>query len=199
MPNDECRNIRACGMRFVIRASSFPVIRLLIFAIRAYQLTISPAQIFLFGPTAGCRFTPTCSQYAMDAIQAHGALAGGALAARRICRCHPWGGCGHDPVPKKAECRKPECLDKHSKFSWTEQESLLFRFAPRCSCSGFSSRRNWQCSNRNGSGSVERDQRGRPGAKPAGCRDQHRQRRFTRAGHRSRFLPSTRTRRNNRS
>jgi putative component of membrane protein insertase Oxa1/YidC/SpoIIIJ protein YidD len=37
----------------------------------------------------------------MDAIQARGALAGGALAARRICRCHPWGGCGHDPAPKK--------------------------------------------------------------------------------------------------
>jgi putative membrane protein insertion efficiency factor len=72
-----------------------------IFAIRAYQLTISPAQTFLFGPTGGCRFTPTCSQYAMDAVQEHGALAGGALAAKRICRCHPWGGCGHDPAPKK--------------------------------------------------------------------------------------------------
>ena len=48
------------------------------FAVRAYQLTISPAQAFLFGPTGGCRFTPTCSQYAMDAIRARGALAGGA-------------------------------------------------------------------------------------------------------------------------
>jgi uncharacterized protein len=74
----------------------------LVFAIRAYQLTISPTLIFLFGGGAGCRFTPTCSHYAMDAVQAHGALAGGALAARRICRCHPWGGCGHDPVPKAA-------------------------------------------------------------------------------------------------
>ena len=64
-------------------------------------LTIAPAQVFLFGPAGGCRFTPTCSQYAMDAIRAHGALAGGALAAKRICRCHPWGGCGHDPVPEK--------------------------------------------------------------------------------------------------
>ncbi len=73
----------------------------LIFAIRVYRWTISPMQIFLFGPTGGCRFTPTCSQYAMDAIHAHGALAGGVLAAKRICRCHPWGGCGHDPVPKK--------------------------------------------------------------------------------------------------
>ena len=82
-------------------ALNVPIIFALIFAIRAYRWTISPAQVFLFGPTGGCRFTPTCSQYATDAIHAHGALAGGALAARRICRCHPWGGCGHDPVPKK--------------------------------------------------------------------------------------------------
>jgi putative membrane protein insertion efficiency factor len=82
-----------------IRHSTF-VIRALALAIRGYQLTISPAQVFLFGPAGGCRFTPTCSQYAMDAVQEHGALAGGALAAKRIYRCHPWGGCGHDPVPK---------------------------------------------------------------------------------------------------
>jgi uncharacterized protein len=74
---------------------------ILIFAIRVYRWTVSPAQIFLFGPTAGCRFTPTCSQYAMDAIWEHGAIAGSWLAAKRICRCHPWGGCGHDPAPKK--------------------------------------------------------------------------------------------------
>ena len=64
-----------------------------IFAIRLYRWTISPMQVFLFGPTAGCRFTPSCSQYALEAVQERGALAGGALAARRICRCHPWGGC----------------------------------------------------------------------------------------------------------
>ncbi len=87
MLNVECRTLN-------VSAS------VLIFAVRAYQLTISPALAFLFGPTGGCRFTPTCSQYALDAIRARGALAGGALAARRICRCHPWGGCGHDPVPE---------------------------------------------------------------------------------------------------
>ena len=76
---------------------------LLVFAIRLYRWTISPAQVFLFGPAGGCRFTPTCSQYAMDAVREHGAVTGGALAAKRICRCHPWGGCGHDPVPGKAE------------------------------------------------------------------------------------------------
>jgi len=75
-----------------------PVQHILIFAIRAYRWTVSPAQIFLFGPTGGCRFTPTCSQYAIEAVQTHGALAGTALATKRICRCHPWGGCGHDPV-----------------------------------------------------------------------------------------------------
>jgi putative membrane protein insertion efficiency factor len=78
--------------------SSF-VIRVLTLAIRVYQLTISPAQAFLFGPAGGCRFTPTCSQYALDAIRSQGAIAGGWLAVKRICRCHPWGRCGHDPAP----------------------------------------------------------------------------------------------------
>jgi putative membrane protein insertion efficiency factor len=73
---------------------------ILIFAIRVYRWTISPAQVFLFGPTGGCRFTPTCSQYAMEAVREHGAMAGGWLGLKRTCRCHPWGDCGHDPVPK---------------------------------------------------------------------------------------------------
>jgi len=76
-----------------------PAQHILVLILRAYRWTISPAQFFLFGPTGGCRFTPTCSQYAVEAIQSHGALAGAALAAGRVCRCHPWGGCGHDPVP----------------------------------------------------------------------------------------------------
>ena len=89
------------GLRhsLVISASSL-VIRVLTLAIRVYQLTISPAQIFLFGAGSGCRFTPTCSQYAMDAIHTRGAVAGGWLATRRICRCHPWGQGGHDLVPE---------------------------------------------------------------------------------------------------
>ena len=73
---------------------------ILIFAIRVYRLTIAPAQTLLLGPTGGCRFTPTCSQYAMDAIRERGALAGGWMGLKRICRCHPWGRCGHDPAPK---------------------------------------------------------------------------------------------------
>jgi len=73
----------------------------LIFLIRLYRWTISPAMVSLFGPGSGCRFTPSCSQYAMDAIRSRGALAGGWLAVKRICRCHPRGGCGHDPALEK--------------------------------------------------------------------------------------------------
>lgn len=67
--------------------------KLLILPIRLYQLFVSPML-----PPA-CRFTPTCSQYAIEAIQKHGVLKGLYLAVRRILRCHPWGGSGYDPVP----------------------------------------------------------------------------------------------------
>ncbi len=67
--------------------------RLLILPIRFYQLCISP----MF-PSA-CRFTPTCSQYAIEALRKHGAVRGLWLALRRLSRCHPWGGSGYDPVP----------------------------------------------------------------------------------------------------
>ncbi len=66
---------------------------LLLSVIRAYQLLVSP-----FSPPA-CRFTPTCSQYAAEAISRYGACAGGWLAVKRLARCHPWGGHGDDPVP----------------------------------------------------------------------------------------------------
>ncbi|MBP6562564.1 MAG: membrane protein insertion efficiency factor YidD [Neisseriaceae bacterium] len=67
--------------------------RLFKLIIRFYQLCISP----LIPPR--CRYTPTCSQYALEAIHKHGACKGGCLAAKRICRCHPFGGSGYDPVP----------------------------------------------------------------------------------------------------
>jgi uncharacterized protein len=83
---------------------------ILIFAIRVYRWTISPALIFIFGANYGCRFTPTCSQYATEAIRSRGVIVGSWLALKRICRCHPFGKCGHDPVPKsdgrKAESEK---------------------------------------------------------------------------------------------
>lgn len=67
--------------------------RFLIGSIKFYQWAISP----LLPPA--CRFTPTCSEYASQALQAHGVARGGALALRRLARCHPWGGSGFDPVP----------------------------------------------------------------------------------------------------
>jgi putative membrane protein insertion efficiency factor len=72
---------------------------ILVFIIRVYRWAISPAKTFILGPLSQCRFTPTCSAYALEAVTKHGALAGGWLALKRIARCHPWGGCGEDPVP----------------------------------------------------------------------------------------------------
>ncbi|MBI3505334.1 MAG: membrane protein insertion efficiency factor YidD [Proteobacteria bacterium] len=65
-------------------------------AVVAYQWTLRP----ILG--ANCRYMPSCSEYARDALREHGALSGSLLAVRRICRCHPWGGFGFDPVPPRA-------------------------------------------------------------------------------------------------
>lgn len=61
--------------------------------VRAYQWFISP----LLPPS--CRYEPTCSAYAVEAFQRHGLIRGAYLTTRRLLRCHPWGGCGYDPVP----------------------------------------------------------------------------------------------------
>ena len=71
--------------------------RPLIFLIRLYQAGLSP----LMG--GHCRFMPTCSQYAIDALQMHGAIRGSWLTLRRLLRCHPLGGMGYDPVPPRQE------------------------------------------------------------------------------------------------
>lgn len=69
------------------------VARVMIAMLRGYKRWISPAL-----PPA-CRYTPTCSEYAMQAIEKYGAAKGGWLGFRRLMRCHPWGGKGYDPVP----------------------------------------------------------------------------------------------------
>lgn len=69
------------------------LINLLILPIRFYRGYISPMT------PSSCRFTPTCSAYAIEALSKHGPIKGLYLAIRRILRCHPWGGSGYDPVP----------------------------------------------------------------------------------------------------
>ncbi len=66
---------------------------LVLLPVRFYRLFISPLI------PSSCRYTPTCSEYAVQAVQKHGPVKGTWLAVKRILRCHPWGGHGYDPVP----------------------------------------------------------------------------------------------------
>jgi putative membrane protein insertion efficiency factor len=75
-------------MKGILQIISLPLIGM----IRLYQWMISP----WLGPK--CRFVPSCSQYAIEAFRKYGLFKGGWMAIRRISRCHPWGGSGHDPV-----------------------------------------------------------------------------------------------------
>lgn len=75
----------------------------LIAAVRTYQWVVAP----LF--PGNCRFEPSCSHYAVEALRSHGALAGAWLAGRRILRCNPWGGAGYDPVPAARSSNRPAC------------------------------------------------------------------------------------------
>jgi putative membrane protein insertion efficiency factor len=72
-----------------------PVSRLLLVGIHSYQWLRS-------GRPTGCRYLPTCSSYAEEAIRLHGPVRGSGLALRRLARCHPWGGHGVDPVPDRS-------------------------------------------------------------------------------------------------
>ncbi|MBD5242729.1 MAG: membrane protein insertion efficiency factor YidD [Barnesiella sp.] len=78
---------------WIIRCIASALTALMILLIRIYQRCVSP----MLGQN--CRFVPTCSQYAVEALRRHGPLKGGWLTIRRILRCHPWGGSGFDPVP----------------------------------------------------------------------------------------------------
>lgn len=85
-----------------------PLTWIFVAAIRLYQWFISP----LIGPS--CRYMPSCSEYAREALIEHGPLAGAWLAVRRLLRCHPWGGEGWDPVPPARAARidhHPHCRD----------------------------------------------------------------------------------------
>ncbi|HOW67795.1 MAG TPA: membrane protein insertion efficiency factor YidD [Candidatus Paceibacterota bacterium] len=77
--------------------------------IQLYRWGISPLKSLLLGPMAGCRYSPSCSAYGQEAIRIHGVFRGGWLLAKRICRCHPWGGAGWDPVPSNLNCAKTSC------------------------------------------------------------------------------------------
>ena len=93
------------------------VAAILICALRLYRWVLSPAKAAFFGPLGRCRYSPSCSEYALGAIQSHGACAGSWLALRRILRCHRWGDCGHDPVPPPVRCAIPAPQIHHLKLS----------------------------------------------------------------------------------
>ncbi len=80
------------ALQFITRLPAL----LLTMLIRGYQLFVSP----VLG--SNCRFDPTCSAYAQESVKRFGATRGTWLALKRIARCHPWGGYGHDPVPERA-------------------------------------------------------------------------------------------------
>jgi putative membrane protein insertion efficiency factor len=76
---------------------------LLLGVLRVYRLLLSPALTWLLEPMGmGCRFTPSCSRYASEAIAEHGPFKGTRMAFQRLCRCNPWGNSGYDPVPRAA-------------------------------------------------------------------------------------------------
>jgi uncharacterized protein len=82
-----------------VRPSSGAFASVLIAIVSLYRYFLSPAMRFLFGSSGACRYTPSCSCYANEAFERHGALGGLRLTISRLFRCHPWGSAGYDPVP----------------------------------------------------------------------------------------------------
>ena len=80
---------------FLVKWIRRAFVLLLIIPVKIYQWTISPML------PASCRYEPTCSSYAIEALRVHGPIKGLFMGTRRILSCHPWGGHGHDPVPPK--------------------------------------------------------------------------------------------------
>ena len=92
-------------VRSAVRLVSQVVVFVLVTLVRAYQLLVSP----MLGPT--CRFYPSCSAYAVEALRSHGPLRGSWLTIRRLGRCHPWNPGGVDLVPPREGRRSPETGD----------------------------------------------------------------------------------------
>jgi putative membrane protein insertion efficiency factor len=86
-----------------------PAVRVLLALIRGYQRTLSPLPTLFLGASCGCRFSPTCSHYAAEAVQVHGAWQGAWLTLRRLARCNPLHPGGLDPVPAPKSTRR-ECV-----------------------------------------------------------------------------------------
>lgn len=77
--------------------------RLVILPVLFYKRFLSRPLHILGGPGSGCRYTPSCSTYFIQAVEEHGALKGSLMGIWRILRCNPWGSCGHDPVPPRRQ------------------------------------------------------------------------------------------------
>lgn len=103
------------GSSLFRRALRLPALALLAL-VWVYQRTLSPALPAIFGPACGCRFAPTCSHYAAEAVRTHGAVVGAWLALRRLLRCTPLSAGGYDPVPAPSQRRsgpgdrRPTCV-----------------------------------------------------------------------------------------
>ena len=96
MPKSSVSSKHRSPLRFAAESASAVAKTLLLTVLAAYRLFVSP----LLGPS--CRFAPSCSAYASEAVRRHGAWWGGWLAARRIAHCHPWNAGGYDPVPDRS-------------------------------------------------------------------------------------------------
>lgn len=81
--------------------------------IRFYRYALRPVIHALSGPTCGCRYHPSCSQYFLDAVDEWGSIRGSALGIWRILRCHPWGKCGYDPVPQRQDSPRHSLSSKN--------------------------------------------------------------------------------------
>ncbi|MGA1205223.1 MAG: membrane protein insertion efficiency factor YidD [Opitutales bacterium] len=102
-------------LQAIMRAANHLLGTLLLVLLHLYQWIVSPV-LHLLAPGSGCRFEPTCSEYAMTAVRRHGPIRGTRLAGKRLARCHPWGGSGYDPVPDHCSCTSREDHQHPSSF-----------------------------------------------------------------------------------